>query len=85
MTPCPLEGGLELTDHSFSDPLPCLLYTSGADDMGSIMIEENVVSAAGAPFRFTANGIQQAIRDAGYTPQLRDQQYSCLLYTSRCV
>jgi len=48
---------------------------AGADDMGSIMIEENVVSAAGAPFRFTADGIQQAIRDAGYTPQLRDQQY----------
>lgn len=48
---------------------------AGADDMGSIMIEENVVSAAGAPFRFTSNGIQQAIRDAGYTPQLRDQQY----------
>jgi len=39
------------------------------------MIEENVVSAAGAPFRFTSNGIQQAIRDAGYIPQLRDQQY----------
>lgn len=48
---------------------------AGADDMGSIMIEENVVSAAGAPFRFTAQGIQQAIRDAGYIPQLRDQQY----------
>ena len=49
---------------------------AGADDLGSIMIEENVVSAAGAPFRFTANGIQQAIRDAGYIPQLRDQQYA---------
>ena len=49
---------------------------AGADDLGSIMIEENVVSAAGAPFRFTANGIQQAIRDAGYLPQLRDQQYA---------
>lgn len=48
---------------------------AGADDMGSIMIEENVVSAAGAQFRFTADGIQQAIRDAGYIPQLRDQQY----------
>ena len=42
-----------------------LCLHSGADDMGSIMIEENVVSAAGAPFRFTADGIQQAIRDAG--------------------
>ncbi|MEO7177026.1 MAG: cyclic dehypoxanthinyl futalosine synthase [Saprospiraceae bacterium] len=48
---------------------------SGANDFGSIMIEENVVSAAGAAFRFTANGIQDAIREAGFTPQLRDQQY----------
>lgn len=49
---------------------------SGANDFGSIMIEENVVSAAGAAFRFTADGIQQAIRDAGFEPQLRDQQYT---------
>jgi cyclic dehypoxanthinyl futalosine synthase len=48
---------------------------AGANDFGSIMIEENVVSAAGASFRFTANGIQQAIREAGFEPQLRDQQY----------
>jgi len=49
---------------------------AGANDFGSIMIEENVVSAAGAAYRFTANGIQEAIREAGFTPQLRDQQYS---------
>ncbi len=48
---------------------------AGANDFGSIMIEENVVSAAGARFRFTANGIQEAIREAGYVPQLRNQQY----------
>jgi cyclic dehypoxanthinyl futalosine synthase len=48
---------------------------SGANDFGSIMIEENVVSAAGAKFRFTADGIQQAIREAGFEPQLRNQQY----------
>jgi len=48
---------------------------SGANDFGSIMIEENVVSAAGARFRFTADGIQQAIKEAGYVPQLRNQQY----------
>jgi cyclic dehypoxanthinyl futalosine synthase len=48
---------------------------AGANDFGSIMIEENVVSAAGAPHRFTANGIQQAIREAGFQPQLRNQQY----------
>lgn len=49
---------------------------SGANDFGSIMIEENVVSAAGAAFRFTADGIQKAIKEGGYTPQLRDQQYN---------
>ncbi|MES2701895.1 MAG: cyclic dehypoxanthinyl futalosine synthase [Bacteroidota bacterium] len=48
---------------------------AGANDFGSIMIEENVVSAAGAPHRFTAQGIQQSIRDAGFEPQLRNQQY----------
>lgn len=48
---------------------------AGANDFGSIMIEENVVSAAGAAFRFTADGIQQAIREAGFIPQLRTQQY----------
>ena len=48
---------------------------AGANDFGSIMIEENVVSAAGAAFRFTADGIQEAITEAGFTPQLRDQQY----------
>jgi cyclic dehypoxanthinyl futalosine synthase len=49
---------------------------SGADDFGSIMIEENVVSVAGAKHRFTATGIQQAIVDAGFSPKLRDQQYA---------
>ena len=48
---------------------------AGANDFGSIMIEENVVSAAGAPHRFTASGIQAAIREAGFEPQLRNQQY----------
>ena len=48
---------------------------AGANDFGSIMIEENVVSAAGAAFRFTADGIQQAISDAGFVPKLRNQQY----------
>ncbi|MBK9014418.1 MAG: dehypoxanthine futalosine cyclase [Saprospiraceae bacterium] len=56
-------------------PVAQLCLHAGANDFGSIMIEENVVSAAGAKFRFTANGIQQAIRDAGFVPQLRNQQY----------
>lgn len=52
-----------------------LCLHAGANDFGSIMIEENVVSAAGAAYRFTADGIQEAIREAGFKPQLRNQQY----------
>jgi cyclic dehypoxanthinyl futalosine synthase len=48
---------------------------AGANDFGSIMIEENVVSAAGAPHRFTYKTIQDSIREAGFEPQLRNQQY----------
>ena len=47
----------------------------GANDMGSIMLEENVVSVAGAPHRFTSKDIQKCIEEAGYIPQLRDQNY----------
>lgn len=52
-----------------------LCLNGGANDFGSIMIEENVVSAAGAPHRFTSTSIQEAIREAGFEPQLRNQQY----------
>lgn len=48
---------------------------AGANDFGSIMLEENVVSAAGAPHRFTYKTIQNAIAEAGFEPQLRNQQY----------
>ncbi len=48
----------------------------GANDMGSIMIEERVVSSAGADNRFDTAGIQDAIREAGFTPRLRDQRYN---------
>jgi cyclic dehypoxanthinyl futalosine synthase len=53
-----------------------LCLQAGANDFGSIMLEENVVSAAGAPHRFTYKTIQNAIKEAGYTPQLRGQQYN---------
>jgi cyclic dehypoxanthinyl futalosine synthase len=52
-----------------------LCLHAGANDFGSIMIEENVVSAAGAPHRFTYKTIQEAIREGGFEPQLRNQQY----------
>jgi cyclic dehypoxanthinyl futalosine synthase len=52
-----------------------LCLHAGANDFGSIMLEENVVSAAGAPHRFTSKSIQEAIREAGFEPQLRNQQY----------
>src|SRR5476649_394599 len=52
-----------------------LCLHGGANDFGSIMIEEIVVSAAGAPHRFTAKGIQDSIAEAGFEPQLRNQKY----------
>jgi cyclic dehypoxanthinyl futalosine synthase len=48
---------------------------SGANDLGSIMIEENVVSAAGAHNRFNANEMQSIIKDAGFVPGRRNQKY----------
>lgn len=57
-----------------------LCLHGGANDFGSIMIEENVVSVAGANYTFDEAGIQLAIREAGFEPQLRNQQFQSLLY-----
>ncbi len=48
---------------------------AGANDLGSIMIEENVVSAAGSSNRFNANEMQDVIREAGFVPVRRNQKY----------
>ncbi len=48
----------------------------GADDMGSIMIEENVVSAAGANNEANERDLRYQIREAGFTPQQRDILYN---------
>lgn len=52
-----------------------LTLFAGADDMGSIMIEENVVASAGVRNRLDAAGMQNAIRSVGLVPRLRDQGY----------
>ena len=49
---------------------------AGANDFGSIMIEENVVSVAGARNTFDAEGIQEAIREAGFIPRRRNQDFT---------
>lgn len=48
----------------------------GANDMGSIMMEENVVSQAGATFRLNESQIRRIITDSGFEPQQRDQYYN---------
>jgi len=48
---------------------------AGANDLGSIMIEENVVSAAGASNKLSAYEMQRTIAEAGFQPQLRTQDY----------
>jgi cyclic dehypoxanthinyl futalosine synthase len=50
----------------------------GANDFGSLMMEENVVSAAGTTFRTSLDEMQRLIRDAGYEPRKRRQDYSLL-------
>jgi cyclic dehypoxanthinyl futalosine synthase len=47
----------------------------GANDLGSIMIEENVVSQAGTTFRMTVADMQRLIRDLGYEPRQRNNWY----------
>ncbi len=47
----------------------------GANDVGSIMIEENVVSAAGAHHRASEEELRRIIRDAGFIPKQRDTLY----------
>jgi cyclic dehypoxanthinyl futalosine synthase len=50
----------------------------GANDFGSVMMEENVVSSAGTTFRLDAKQIESLIRDAGYEPRRRNNWYELL-------
>jgi cyclic dehypoxanthinyl futalosine synthase len=50
----------------------------GANDFGSVMMEENVVSSAGTTFRLDAQQIESLIRDAGYQPRRRNNWYELL-------
>ncbi len=50
----------------------------GANDFGSVMMEENVVSSAGTTFRLNAAEIETLIRDAGYEPRRRNNWYALL-------
>jgi cyclic dehypoxanthinyl futalosine synthase len=50
----------------------------GANDFGSVMMEENVVSSAGTTFRLNAAQIEALIRDAGYEPHRRNNWYELL-------
>ena len=59
-----------------------LLY--GANDMGSTMLEENVVSQAGATFRMTEAQIRRVIGDLGYLPRRRNMFYELLPDAPAC-
>ena len=50
----------------------------GCNDFGSLMIEENVVSAANTTYRTTVDEIERLITDAGFTPARRRQDYSVI-------
>jgi cyclic dehypoxanthinyl futalosine synthase len=50
----------------------------GANDFGSVMMEENVVSSAGTTFRLNSADIERLIREAGYEPHRRSTWYQLL-------
>jgi cyclic dehypoxanthinyl futalosine synthase len=50
----------------------------GANDFGSVMMEENVVSSAGTTFRIDGPEIERLIREAGYEPRRRNNWYQLL-------
>ena len=50
----------------------------GGNDFGSAMIEENVVSQAGAIFKLSAEDIERTVRDAGFVPRRRNMRYELL-------
>jgi cyclic dehypoxanthinyl futalosine synthase len=47
----------------------------GCNDFGQVMMEENVVSAAGTTFRMDAEEVERHIRDAGFRPMRRNMRY----------
>ena len=55
-----------------------LALSYGANDYGSVMMEENVVSSAGTTFRLSREEIERLIAEAGYEPHPRNNVYSLL-------
>jgi cyclic dehypoxanthinyl futalosine synthase len=56
----------------------------GANDFGSLMIEENVVAAAGCSFHLERSDIHQIIRAAGFRPVQRTMNYSPVANQPQC-
>ena len=55
-----------------------LTLAFGADDLGSIMLEENVVRAAGTQYEMSINKMTDLIRGAGKEPAQRDTEYNVI-------
>ena len=65
-----IEGNFE-----FGADATAVALTYGANDLGSIMLEENVVSAAGTTYRMGVEDMRRLIADLGYEPRQRDNWY----------
>ncbi|MBM4191173.1 MAG: dehypoxanthine futalosine cyclase, partial [Gemmatimonadetes bacterium] len=57
----------------------------GCNDFGSLMLEENVVSAANTTYRTTTDEMERLISEAGFTPRRRFQDYSLIPVTPETV
>ena len=62
-----------------------LALAFGANDMGSLMIEENVVSQAGTVHHLSLDAIRRCITSAGYIPRQRNVFYECIDEASEMV
>jgi cyclic dehypoxanthinyl futalosine synthase len=68
-------GNIQASILTVGKDIAMLSLHAGANDIGSIMIEENVVSAAGAANRYDSEEMQSIIREAGFIQRKRNQKY----------
>ena len=70
------DAAVPITDDALRPIAIALCF--GANDFGSVMMEENVVSAAGTTYRTSVEEMEALIRGAGFTPVRRRQDYSLI-------
>ena len=77
-SPSSLISNLQVSWVTMGPKIAQIALKFGGNDFGSLMIEENVVAAAGVNYRMSLDEIKRLITDAGYIPRQRDMEYNLL-------